>query len=213
VKDEENRMRADEAFLEISMGEQGKGKADVLPFLEDVVSGDVEAFEKIVELYQKRLFSIAYKIVGTVEDTKDIIQETFMKIYKNCHNLKNVKKPFPYFCRMTINGCMDWLKKQNKNHVMFNQSVEYLQSTVRTSSANPESFTQKKEVGQIVMNSLSCLTERERAALCLRDLEEFSTREAALILGCTEATVRSHVASARVKIKNYLVKKYPELKR
>jgi RNA polymerase sigma-70 factor (ECF subfamily) len=213
VKDEENRMRPDEAFLEISMGEQGKDKADILPFLEDVVSGNVEAFEKIVELYQKRLFSIAYRLVGTVEDSKDIIQETFMKIYKNSHKLKNVKKPFPYFCRMTINSCMDWLKKQKKNHVMFNQSVEYLQSTVRTSSANPESFTQKKELGQIVMDSLSCLAERERAALCLRDLEEFSTREAALILGCTEATVRSHVASARVKIKNYLVKKYPELKR
>lgn len=213
MKDEENRMRVDEAFLEISMGEQGKGKADILSLLEEVMSGDVEAFEKIVELYQKRLFSIAYKIVGTVEDTRDIVQEAFMKIYKDIHKLKNVKKPFPYFCRMTINSCMDWLKKQKKNHVMFNQSVEYFQSNTRTSSANPESFTQKKEVGQIVMNSLSCLTERERAALCLRDLEEFSTREVASILGCTEATVRSHIASARVKIKNYLVKKYPELKR
>jgi RNA polymerase sigma-70 factor (ECF subfamily) len=213
VKDEENRMRADEAIIEISMKEQVKGKADILPFLEDVVSGDIDAFEKLVELYQKRLFSIAYKLIGKVEDTRDIIQETFMKIYKNSHKLKNVKKPFPYFCRMTINSCMDWLKKRRKNHIPFITIVKTTQAKGSISATNPEYFMQQKEKERVIAESLSCLTERERAALCLRDLEEFSTREAASILGCTEATVRSHIASARVKIKNYLVKKYPELKR
>jgi RNA polymerase sigma-70 factor (ECF subfamily) len=213
MKDEENRMRADEAIIEISMEEQRKGKVDIFPFLEDVVSGDIDAFEKLVELYQKRLFSIAYKMVGTVEDTRDIVQEAFMKIYKNIHKLKNVKKPFPYFCRITINTCVDWLKKQRKTHIPFIQIAKTTQAKSSFSTTNPEYFMQQMEKERIIAESLSCLTERERAALCLRDLEEFSTREVASIFGCAEATVRSHIASARVKIKNYLVKKYPELKR
>ena len=185
----------------------------IIPLLDQIIEGEIDAFDKLVELYQKRLFSIAYKMVGTVEDTKDIIQETFMKIYKNSHKLKNVKKPFPYFCRITINTCVDWLKKQRKTHIPFITIVKTTQAKGSISATNPEYFMQQKEKERVIAESLSCLAERERAALCLRDLEEFSTGEVASILGCTEATVRSHIASARVKIKNYLVKKYPELKR
>ncbi len=145
MKDKEKWMRTEEIISEISMEQFEQVQNSIITFLDKLVQGDIDAFEKVVELYQKKLFSIAYRLVGTVEDAKDIIQETFMKIYKNIHKLKNVKKPFPYFCRITINTCMDWLKKQRKSHIPFIQIAKTSQVKGSFSTTSPEYFMQQKE--------------------------------------------------------------------
>jgi len=198
--------------LKIPMEQRGIGREHILALMERIIKGDIDAFEKILELYQKRLFKIAFRMVGSLEDARDILQEAFMKIFKNIRKLKAVREPYPYFCQITINVCRDWLKKEKRNHIPLAENSNFSKDGERGSYSNPEFLIYQRERGKILMESLDNLTDRERTAICLRDLEELKTKEVALILGCSQATVRSHIASARVKIKDYLSANYPELK-
>lgn len=199
--------------MKIPIEQQGRNNEHIFHFVKRVMKGDIDAFEKIVELYQKRLFKIAYKMVGRVEDARDILQEAFIKIFKNIHKLKAVREPFPYFCRITINVCMDWLRRERIKHLPLDNYLHILKGKNRSSYPSPELLMHQREKEEIITESLHCLTHRERAALSLRDLEGHKTKEVAAILGCSQATVRSHIASARLKMKEYLLANYPELKR
>jgi len=206
-------MMEEAAIFEISMKQKKVIKNNILSIIERAKSGDINAFENIIELYQKKIFSIAYKMVGSVENARDISQEAFMKIFKNIHKLKDVTNPYPYFYRITINACMDWLRQEKRKHLPIKNHLSFFCAENSNSAASPEYITQQRELGEIINASLGCLTNRERAALSLRDLEGLKTMEVAATLGCSQATVRSHIASARVKMKDYILANYPELKR
>ena len=69
---------------------------------------------------------------------------------------------------------------------------------------NPEQRVLRSERGRLLQAGLDRLTERERIALVLRDVEDMPAEEVAKILNCGKATVRSHIANARVKFRKYL---------
>lgn len=164
----------------------------------DAKSGDKRAFEELVIQNERRVLMTALRILGNLEEARDAGQEVFLRLYKYLGRFDETRSLGPWLYRMTVNVCRDIAKKRPKWSGVEAEQLERLASS-ETNRDVSAPIDQK----QIAVQGLKTLTEKERSAVVLRDIEGLSTREVARILGSTEVTVRSHVSRARVKMKRY----------
>jgi len=86
--------------------------------LEMAKKGDIDAFEQLVESYQKKAFNIAYRMLGNYDDANDLVQETFIRIFKSIKNFKGQSSFSTWVYRITTNVCLDELRKRKNKHVV-----------------------------------------------------------------------------------------------
>jgi RNA polymerase sigma-70 factor (ECF subfamily) len=163
--------------------------------------------EQFLQLHMRRVFVVIYRIVGNVADAQDLTQETFIKALQRREQLKDLEKAGHWLSRIASNTAIDFLRKRNRqNWTALDDVVPGLSSP---GEAGPEAQLLEGERKLLLEEGLSRLTERERAALVLRDIEDLPAEEVARRLDCGKATVRSHIANARVKFKRFLERRQP----
>jgi RNA polymerase sigma-70 factor, ECF subfamily len=163
--------------------------------LERAVAGDVSAFERIIMRYERRVLSLAWRLLGRPEDAQDAAQEVFLRAFRYLRRFDR-RRPFePWLMKMTVNVCHDLGKKR------LQQSSAVFDPEQLPATASPHDDLHLEERKSMLYSALQELPEKERAAIVLRDIEGLSTAEVAEILGSSEATVRSQVSTARVKIR------------
>jgi RNA polymerase sigma-70 factor, ECF subfamily len=167
------------------------------------ITGDRAAFEEIVLLYERRVLTLALRLLGTSEDAQDAAQEVFLRAFKYLRRFDTSKPLEPWLVRMTVNVCRGSGRKRLKNRMLFVQREDV--HSVDPGN-NPYVQLRAEEQKRTVSEALACLAEKERTALVLRDLEGFSTAEVAEILGSAEATVRSQISVARLKMRKAIVR-------
>jgi RNA polymerase sigma-70 factor (ECF subfamily) len=161
-------------------------------------SGNRAAFEEIMLRHERRVLMVALRLMGTVEDAQDAAQEVFLRTFKYLPRF-DTRKPFePWILRMTANVCRTALRKRGERRSLFTAAYE---GERPDPSRGPLAHLSEEETRKQVHRALDVLTEKERAALVLRDIEGLTTGEVAQILGSSEGTVRVHISSARLKIR------------
>src|ERR1700682_2192421 len=172
--------------------------------MSDTVQPPVEALERqnrFVTEHLRRIFVQIYRIVGNVADAQDLTQEAFIKALQRNEQLKDELKAAHWLSRIATNTALDFLRRHGR--VTFCE-IEYAPES-RTES--PEDELLRSEHADYLQDALGCLPDRERAAFVLRDVEDLPAEEVAKRLGCSKATVRSHIANARIKLKKYMAKR------
>jgi RNA polymerase sigma-70 factor, ECF subfamily len=156
-----------------------------------------ELEERFVAENLRRIFRQIYRMVGNVDDAQDLTQEAFIKALGRKDQLKDGMKAAHWLSRIATNTALDFLRRQGR--VSFCEIGEAPEGH----SESPEASLLRSEKRDWLAAGLSRLTSRERAALVLRDIEDIPAEEVARNLGCSRATVRSHIANARVKLKKF----------
>lgn len=175
---------------------------DALP---EVLEETAEWRSRFISAHMRRIFVQIYRIVGNVEDAQDLTQEAFIKALQRSEQLRDEKKAAHWLSRIATNTAIDFLRRRGR--VNFTE-IDDLPEPLRASSADsPEQLTIRGEQQAYLEEGLAQLTVRERTALVLRDVEGLSAGEVALRLECSKATVRSHIANARIKFRRYLERK------
>jgi len=151
-----------------------------------------------IEENMRRVFRLAYRVVGNVADAQDVTQEAFVKALTRRDQLKDPDKTAQWLGRIAVNTALDLVRKRKR--VVF----EDLEHAPEGPVENPEQAVLRGEKRQYIHDGLRLLSSRERAALILRDIEGLPAAEVAEHLGCSPATVRSHIANARVKFRKYM---------
>jgi len=168
-----------------------------------------ELRDRFVQEHMKRVFLLIYRIVGNVPDAQDLTQEAFIKALSRQEQLKDLDKAAHWLSRIATNTALDHLRRKGRVH------FSGLDEMPETFSVSGEPSPETKAIGgqrrELLEAGLLSLTERERAALLLRDVEELPAEEVAEHLQCSKATVRSHIANARVKFKRYLDRRKGEV--
>lgn len=160
------------------------------------------AEEAFLKEHLRRIFLLIYRIVGNVEDAQDLAQETFIKALQRRDQLRDLDKAGHWLSRIASNTAIDHLRRHGR---MAWTSLDDLADPLGTPvELNPEQRVLRSERSRMLQAGLDRLTERERIALVLRDVEDMPAEEVAKILNCGKATVRSHIANARVKFRKYL---------
>jgi len=163
---------------------------------------DADAQTLFVQQNLRRVFLLIYRIVGNVDDAQDLTQETFIKALQRRSQLKDLEKASGWLSRIASNTALDHLRRNKKT--AFADISELREFPGEAEAENPEQLLLRGERKLYLDGGLAVLTERERMALLLRDVEDLPAEEVALQMSCSMATVRSHIANARVKFKKYL---------
>jgi RNA polymerase sigma-70 factor (ECF subfamily) len=180
--------------------------------IENCKAGDEKAFAEIVLHRQKKVFNIAYRMLGNWEEAKDLAQEVFISVYESIKDLKEEIKFDAWLTQITLNHCRNrwkYLKRrQYFNSDSLDDPIETEDGSVPRAiydpSDNPEILLEKKMVQQLIQRGLLKLKEDQRELLVLRDLQGYSYEEMGETLGLPEGTIKSKLHRARMDLKEVL---------
>lgn len=155
-------------------------------------AGDQVAFELIVDTYRPALMSLAMRKLRSAEDAHDVVQETFIKAFKNLKDF-DVERPIrPWLSRICMNCIVD-VARQRKGNIENLDSVEYALSEGNTTEERAEGSFRRNQI----MDALSKLPYRYRQIIIMRHFEHLDVMEIAAKLDKPEGTIKSWLFRAR----------------
>lgn len=177
---------------------QGKEAApDEKELLAKAKNGDQEAFGKLVELYQRRVYTVIYRFVRNHTEADDLAQEAFIRAFKAMGRF-DLRYPFsPWMYRIAINLTLNYIKKRKLQLV----DVDLER---RPSGNNPQTVMEQDETRRKVHKAIAKLPLKLRQVLVLRVYEDWPYARIAEVLEIPVGTVMSRLARAREALKEEL---------
>lgn len=166
--------------------------------------GDEKAFEELVYTYQHKVYSVAMGMMKNEQDAYDAAQETFIRVFRSIGGLKGDSALFTWIYRITMNVCLDQLRKRTKEDNTYSLSDGEDEIQIPSKDETPEQNLEKNLKKQEVRKAVSNLGEEMQAAIVLRYMKELSYEEIAEVLEVSIGTVKSRIFRARKALKKLL---------
>jgi RNA polymerase sigma-70 factor (ECF subfamily) len=163
--------------------------------------GDIKAFERLIMMYQKKIYATAYYILMDRDEAEDVVQSVFITIWQSIKKLKSASKFKTWLYRMTVNKSIDLIRKRKK---IVAEGVESRQVDYE------EKVMYKYDIEKIFNELIKKLPEQQKLALILKDVHGLEMKEVAEIMKINESTVRSHLSLARQALQEEINRRYPE---
>ncbi len=175
--------------------------------------GDVAAFNKLVALYEQRVFSLAYRMLGEAESATDATQDCFFQAYRALNQYRGGSFKSWLF-RIASNICYDRLRYRNRRpSTSLDELVETAEETggnlltiLEDSSGDPEDISMRQETLREVAAALNLLPPEQKLVLVLSDVQGLSYEEIVQITGQSLGTVKSRLSRGRTKLREFLAK-------
>jgi RNA polymerase sigma-70 factor, ECF subfamily len=171
-------------------------------------AGEVEAFETLVERYERKIFRLTLNITQNREDAEDAMQEAFLKAYEHLSEFQGNSRFYTWLVRIAVNQALMKLRKRRPNQVSLDADLDTGENTipheVEDWGPSPEDRFKQSELSGILSQAISELDESFRVVFQLRDIEELSTEETAEALGLSVPAVKSRLLRARLKLRQKL---------
>jgi RNA polymerase sigma-70 factor (ECF subfamily) len=175
-----------------------------------VREGDEPALNELISRKTKPLLQLCQRILGDLEEARDVVQVTFMKVWENRRKFDDRWSPNTWIYRIASNLAIDHLRSR-KSRERSQEPVQQHMMQVASSRADRDlSRLHQNEVAGIFRELSAGLSEKQRMVFLLREVEGMSTPEVAGILNSRESTVRNHLFNARRHLRRELLKRYPE---
>ena len=170
--------------------------------LERAATGDVSAFEQVMLRTERSVMLTARRLLGNTADAEEAVQEVFLRVYKYLHRFDRTKAFEPWLYRLTVNVCNDIASRRPRA----GEVITHEDHEIPARTEGPHELLDADQQRQLIQKALEQLSEKQRAAIVLRDLQGLSTSEVAETLKVSEATVRSHLSTARLRMKRFIEK-------
>jgi RNA polymerase sigma-70 factor (ECF subfamily) len=178
--------------------------------VERFTEGDLDAFAELVARFQKKIYFLALQMLGNHLDADEVVQESFVRVYRRREDLKDVTNFTSFLIRIATNYSIDLLRKR-RGHGELSEEPSSLPGEIQVELSQrvqtPGELYRNKVVMAEVRRALETLPPRQKITAILHDVEGYSKSEIAEILECPEATVRSNLHIARTKLKKILKKR------
>jgi len=191
---------------------QVTGETEPHPDLALVASartGDVHAFETLVNKYDRQIFRIAQHITQNREDAQDVVQDAFLKAYEKLEQFQGNSKFYTWLVRIAVNESLMRLRKRRTGKmVSIDEDIETEEGSVPRDladwSPNPEQNYGQAELAEILRKTIQGLPLGFRVVFQLRDVDGLSTEETAETLGLSVPAVKSRLLRARLQLRERL---------
>jgi RNA polymerase sigma-70 factor (ECF subfamily) len=172
-------------------------------------AGDVQAFETLVNKYDRQIFRIAQHITQNREDAQDIVQDAFLKAYEKLDQFQGNSKFYTWLVRIAVNESLMRLRKRRTGRmVSIDDDIETEEGSVPRDladwSPNPEQNYSQAELAEILRKTIQGLPQGFRIVFVLRDVDGLSTEETAETLGLSVPAVKSRLLRARLQLRERL---------
>jgi len=164
-------------------------------------AGDADAFEELYRQHARRLFSLVVRMIGSVEDAEDLLQEVFLQAHRKLAGFRGESTLGTWLYRLTMNHCLDHLRGRQAKMSRATDSLDD-EGTVEPMAPAPAVPAAVSRMD--LEKAIGALPPGSRAAFLLHDVEGFEHREIAGILGVSEGTSKSQVHKARLKLRAML---------
>jgi len=185
----------------------------------DFKNGDRPAFNLLVRKYEDRVYRHCLRIINDEEESFDIAQEVFMKVYRSLDSyIDNCYFP-SWLYRITLNCCLDYLRQKRRRAAeipLFQKNIKENGDTIwedhiPDDTYNPEQRLMRLELNHAIINAIARLPKIFRMTLVMREIEGLKYREIAELLQCSQARVKSRIYRARLLLKEWLAPHREEL--
>lgn len=179
-----------------------QSKISDFELIQNAIQGQQYSFSEIVRRYQPLIATTAMGMLGDLDQAQEIGQQVFIRFYKSMNNFRNEAKLSTYLTRITINLCLNHLKR---NQNFRNRKLDLV---LATNSASSDNFDKDFEEKELINQALQYLSENQRIVIVLRMIQGYSTQETAELLGIPKGTVLSRLKRAMDNLKDILTKHY-----
>ncbi|MDE3180165.1 MAG: sigma-70 family RNA polymerase sigma factor [Acidobacteriota bacterium] len=174
-------------------------------------SGHSEAFEELVNRYEKKIYRLGVRLMGNDQDAEDVLQETFLKAFEHLKDFREDSRFYTWLVRIAVNEGLMKLRKRRSDKAgpmedVVDDEGQVMPREFRDWKPNPEQEMGHKEMETILLDAARALPASLRAVFFLRDVEELSTEETAEALGLTAGAVKARLFRARFQLREQLSK-------
>lgn len=183
--------------------------------LEALKAGDREAFANLVVHYSPRIYRLALKILNDAQDAEDVLQETFIKALRSISSFEGRSSLSTWLYRIAVNEALMMVRKRKPDYVSIDQEKEDAEGETEPVEivdfcCLPEGDLLSVEARRFLDAAIQQLTPALRAVFVLRDVEGLSVRDTSEALGISEASVKTRLLRARLKLREALSGYYAE---
>jgi RNA polymerase sigma-70 factor (ECF subfamily) len=171
----------------------------------------MDAFEQLVQRYDKRVLTIAAGYVSCSDDAKDIYQEVFLRVYKGLPKFQYKSEFSTWLYRITTNVCLSHrMRGRRHSHASLDQNVNdedgHPHALKDTLSDNTETdqHTHDAEISMKVEQALKTLSPRQRMVFSLKHYDGYKLKEIAGMMKCSEGTVKKYLFEATARLRKQL---------
>src|SRR5437879_4801936 len=169
-----------------------------------VLAGDRDAFRVLVDAHARSVFSVAFRMTGNREDADEIVQETFLRAYKNLDRFESRSRFSTWIYRIAVNRCLDFLeKKKITGSYTISDDPDPEEQTIQlpTKDAGPDRMLLSKEAKTKIAEAMQALTPTERIAFTLRHMDGQSIEEISKVLKVRENAAKNTIFRAVKKLR------------
>ena len=175
-------------------------------------TGEQAAFQDLVLKYEGRVYHHCLRMVNDEEESADLTQEVFLKVFRNIKNYEHTYSFYTWLYRITVNCCIDYMRKRKRqiqgislSQGHYDDSSEMgKEQDIPDEKFSPDHRMVKLELNEILNGAIAQLSEKLRSIIILKEIEGFSYDEIAVILNCSRGTVKSRLFRARERLKAVL---------
>jgi RNA polymerase sigma-70 factor, ECF subfamily len=154
--------------------------------VEEAMGGSAVAFEQLVARYERLVFKVALGCTGQRDSAMDVLQNVFLKVYRNLSEFRTEGSFKNWIARIAMNESVNWIRSQKRH-----QGENLEEAVLAALSPAQEGSLRDSETWEIIKQSMKKLKPMHASAIALRYFEGLSVREIADTLGCKEGTVKS----------------------
>lgn len=172
---------------------------------ERVLEGETEAFREVVEAHGRNLYRLACRMTGNPAVAEDVVQEAFLRAYRNLSSFDGSSKLQTWLHRITANAALDELRRQKRTRLRFVPlEPEGGAERAQSEAPGPDRHAMSREIDIDVAEALETLSPMERTAFVLRHFEHQTSAEIGRALGTREIAARQAIFRAVHKLRKIL---------
>jgi RNA polymerase sigma-70 factor (ECF subfamily) len=177
--------------------------------------GDLEAFELLASRHERKVYSLALRMLRQQQDAEDVTQQTFLSVLENLEGFRGEASFASWLLRIATHAALKVIRKrQGLDVISLEEATESPEEGgpvphpefIADWRDSPEELVQRNEVQRLLDEALAELDEKHRLVFLLRDVEGLSVRETAEALNLSEGNVKVRLLRARLQLREHLTR-------
>jgi len=201
-------MRREIAYNDLARAAEVSGQESL--FVLRLKANEDAAYDELVRTYNASIFHVAYRMLGDTAEASDVVQEIFIKVFRNIGSFKGEAALKTWIFRIALSEILNrlrwWKSRHRSSTVSLDDQPNGHEHYVPDSGPSPEEMLESKERELAIQEALAKLSSEHRSIIVLRDIEGFSYTEIADVLGISLGTVKSRLARGREDLKKSLIR-------
>ena len=201
-------MRREIAYNDLARAAEVGGRESL--FVLRLKANEDAAYDELVRTYNASIFHVAYRMLGETAEASDVVQEIFIKVFRNIGGFKGEAALKTWIFRIAFSEILNrlrwWKSRHRSSTLSLDDQPNGHEHYVADSGPTPDEVLELKERELAIQQALGRLSSDHRSIIILRDIEGFSYTEIAEVLGVSIGTVKSRLARAREDLKRSLMR-------